>query len=74
MGNLTPTQLIIQISIALILGGSLAYLLWKQRQQAKQISEKKPKAERITNVKRDAQRKQGLARSAFLLIFASQFM
>lgn len=35
MGNLTPTQLIIQISIALVLGGALAYLLWKQRQQAK---------------------------------------
>lgn len=35
MGNLTTTQLIIQISIALVLGGALAYLLWKQRQQAK---------------------------------------
>lgn len=35
MGNLTTTQLVIQISIALLLGGSLAYLLWKQRQQAK---------------------------------------
>ena len=43
MGNLTPTQLIIQISIALVLGGSLAYLLWKQRQQAKANSADKAK-------------------------------
>ena len=35
MGSLTPTQLFIQITIAAILGGSLAYLLWKQRKQAK---------------------------------------
>ena len=45
MGNLTTTQLIIQISIALVLGGSLAYLLWKQRQQAKNNTAAKSKAE-----------------------------
>ena len=45
MGNLTGTQLFIQLSIALILGGSLAYLLWKQRQQAKGNSMAKTKAE-----------------------------
>jgi hypothetical protein len=45
MGNLTPTQLAIQISIALVLGGALAYLLWKQRQQAKNSTPEKPKAE-----------------------------
>lgn len=33
--ELTNTQLTISIAIAVILGGSLAYLLWKQRQQAK---------------------------------------
>lgn len=44
MGNLTPTQLIIQISIAVILGGTLAYLLWKQRQQAKNLTPEKSKA------------------------------
>lgn len=43
MGNLTPTQLIIQLSIALILGGSLAYLLWKQRQQSKKLTAENPK-------------------------------
>jgi hypothetical protein len=32
--ELTNTQLIISIAIAVILGGALAYLLWKQRQQA----------------------------------------
>jgi hypothetical protein len=48
MGNLTTTQLIIQISIALVLGGSLAYLLWKQRQQAKSNQPHKPKAEEGT--------------------------
>ncbi|MBC7828770.1 MAG: hypothetical protein H7122_13555 [Chitinophagaceae bacterium] len=45
MGNLTPAQLIIQLSIALILGGALAYLLWKQRQQAKSNTPKKTEAE-----------------------------
>lgn len=45
MGNLTTTQFIIQISIALVLGGSLAYLLWKQRQQAKNNITKKAKTE-----------------------------
>ena len=45
MGNLTTSQLIIQISIALVLGGSLAYLLWKQRQQAKSNATAKPKTE-----------------------------
>lgn len=48
MGNLTPTQLIIQISIAVLLGGSLAYLLWKQRQQAKINTAQKPKTEDTT--------------------------
>ena len=45
MGNLTPTQLIIQISFAVVIGGILAYLLWKQRQQAKNNTPSKPKAE-----------------------------
>lgn len=45
MGNLTTTQLVIQISIALVLGGSLAYLLWKQRQQAKNNTPAKSKVE-----------------------------
>ena len=46
MGNLTVGQLIIQISIALVLGGALAYLLWKQRQQAKNAAAPpKPKQE-----------------------------
>ncbi|HKH62676.1 MAG TPA: hypothetical protein VKA49_17655 [Flavitalea sp.] len=45
MGNLTTTQLIIQLSIALVLGGSLAYLLWKQRQQAKNNTSVKPAVE-----------------------------
>jgi hypothetical protein len=45
MGNLTPTQLLIQISIAVILGGALAYLLWKQRQQAKLGNTEPPKSE-----------------------------
>ena len=45
MGNLTGTQLFIQLSIALILGGSLAYLLWKQRQQAKANSTPRAKQE-----------------------------
>lgn len=45
MGNLTTSQLIIQISIALVLGGSLAYLLWKQRQQAKSNATAKAKSE-----------------------------
>jgi len=44
MGNLTPTQLFIQISIAAILGGTLAYLFWKQRQQAKRSITEKPNA------------------------------
>lgn len=43
MGNLTPTQLIIQLSVALILGGALAYLLWKQRKLAKNQTADKPK-------------------------------
>jgi hypothetical protein len=46
MGSLTPTQLIIQISIATILGGALAYLLWKQRQQAKKLTPEKAKNEK----------------------------
>jgi hypothetical protein len=45
MGNLTTTQLIIQFSIAGILGGALAYLLWKQRQQAKKPASERPKTE-----------------------------
>jgi hypothetical protein len=45
MGSLTPTQLIIQIAIATILGGSLAYLLWKQRKQAKSMEETKTRGD-----------------------------
>lgn len=47
MGNLTPTQLIIQLSVALILGGALAYLLWKQRKLAKNQTADKPKTEDV---------------------------
>ena len=45
MGNLTTTQFIIQISIALVLGGTLAYLFWKQRQQAKNNTPQKSKTD-----------------------------
>ena len=41
--------MIIQISIALVLGGSLAYLLWKQRQQAKSDTTPKSKSEEPAN-------------------------
>jgi hypothetical protein len=47
MGNLTTTQLIIQFAIAGILGGALAYLLWKQRKQAKSLAEKPKKEEPV---------------------------
>jgi len=33
--ELTPTQMTISISIAITLGGTLAYLFWKQRKEAK---------------------------------------
>jgi hypothetical protein len=49
MGSLTPTQLFIQITIAAILGGSLAYLLWKQRKQAKALTQDKSKGEEDTH-------------------------
>ncbi|MBC7849721.1 MAG: hypothetical protein H7Y31_08295 [Chitinophagaceae bacterium] len=35
--NLSVPQLLIQLGIALLLGGTLAYLFWKQRKQAKQM-------------------------------------
>jgi uncharacterized membrane protein YraQ (UPF0718 family) len=35
--ELTVTQLVLGIAIAVILGGSLAYLFWKQRKEAKQL-------------------------------------
>jgi hypothetical protein len=34
--TLTTNELIISLSIALVLGGSLAYLFWKQRKEVKQ--------------------------------------
>lgn len=40
--SLSTTELIIQISVALGLGGALVYLLMKQRKQAKQIEATKP--------------------------------
>lgn len=42
--SLTTTELIIQISVALGLGGALVYLLIKQRKQSKQIESTKPVA------------------------------
>ena len=42
--SLTTTELIIQISVALSLGGALVYLLIKQRKQSKQIESTKPAA------------------------------
>lgn len=42
--SLTTTELIIQISVALGLGGALVYLLIKQRKQSKQIENTKPAA------------------------------
>ncbi|THU35874.1 hypothetical protein FAM09_21000 [Niastella caeni] len=45
--RLTTTQLVISLLIALTLGGFLAYALWKQRKEAKQLldeHEKKVKA------------------------------
>lgn len=35
--SLSVPELVIQISIATVLGGSLAYLFWKQRKQAKEM-------------------------------------
>jgi len=35
--DLTIPQLLLQIGIATVLGGSLAYLFWKQRKQAKEL-------------------------------------
>ena len=44
MGSLSTTEYLIQISFALLLGGALAYLFWKQRQQAKSNTGEKKKA------------------------------
>lgn len=41
--QLTTTQMVISIAIALTLGGSLAYLLWKQRKEAKEALEQREK-------------------------------
>jgi hypothetical protein len=38
--ELTPTQMTISIVIALVLGGALAFLFWKQRKEAKEMLEK----------------------------------
>lgn len=41
--ELTPTQMTISISIALTLGGTLAYLFWKQRKEAKEALDRHEK-------------------------------
>jgi hypothetical protein len=41
---LTDTQMVISIAIALILGGALAFLFWKQRKEAKVLLEQHEKA------------------------------
>jgi hypothetical protein len=41
--DLTPTQMTISIVIALVLGGALAFLFWKQRKEAKELLEKHEK-------------------------------
>ena len=38
---LTTTQMIIALSIAAVLGGSLAYLFWKQRREVNELIKKK---------------------------------
>jgi hypothetical protein len=35
--DLTPTQMTVSITIALVLGGALAFLFWKQRKEAKEL-------------------------------------
>ena len=41
--ELTPTQMTISIVIALVLGGALAFLFWKQRKEAKELLDKHEK-------------------------------
>ena len=41
--ELTSTQMTISIVIALVLGGALAFLFWKQRKEAKELLEKHEK-------------------------------
>jgi hypothetical protein len=41
--ELTPTQMTISIIIALVLGGALAFLFWKQRKEAKEMLERHEK-------------------------------
>ena len=41
---LTDTQMVISIAIALIIGGALAFLFWKQRKEAKVLLEQHEKA------------------------------
>src|SRR5688572_16128273 len=41
--QLTTTQMVISLVIALTLGGFLAYALWKQRKEAKQLLEQRGK-------------------------------
>ncbi|WP_207510777.1 hypothetical protein [Longitalea luteola] len=41
--QLTTTQMVISVLIALTLGGFLAYALWKQRKEAKELMEKHEK-------------------------------
>lgn len=49
MGNLTDTQLYISLAIAAVLGGALAYLLWKERQRVKNEVKGKKKPEESIN-------------------------
>ncbi|WP_315822981.1 hypothetical protein [Paraflavitalea speifideaquila] len=45
--TLSWNQLIWQLIIALTLGGTLAYLFWKQRKEAKQAQEARKKTEKV---------------------------
>ena len=43
--SLSPTELYWSIAIALLIAGTLAFLLWKQRKEAKQSVAEQPKAQ-----------------------------
>lgn len=49
--TLSTNELVISISIAVVLGGSLAYLFWKQRKEAKQVMDKQKKPEGGTEMR-----------------------
>src|ERR1051325_5127231 len=55
--ELTNTQLIISIAIAVVLGGALAYFLWKQRQEAKAATSATPDRSKKASKEMDPQSK-----------------